>query len=135
MISIGIFLSLLVSTSHALSRSNTPGENFGVLSNFYLSLPTNDDDTVDAEDLADGYTSSYFYTDSSDGAMTFYVPKEGDAKYPRCELREQCNPGSNEWNWDLKSGTHQLNGQYQVDEETTSDYFIIQQIHSKNGPG
>jgi len=136
--SVLLSFSLLVSTTSSLSTSKSPGGNFD-LTHYYLTLPDDDVSDISADDLEDGYEDKYFYTDSSDGAMTFYVPKDGGttsgSSYPRAELREQCLPGNNEYNWDLTSGTHQINGQYEIGSSTTATYFIIQQIHNKNGPG
>jgi len=120
---LSLFLALLVNAA--------PGDDFK-LQNFYLEEPS-EGDTISGEELEDGYADKYFYSDGD--AMAFYVPTSGDDTYPRCELREQCQAGSNSYNWDLSVGTHQLYGTYEIGSSTTADYFIIAQIHSKNGPG
>lgn len=73
-----------------------PGGNFD-LSGWQLQLPSGMPklpDIILGSQLAgaDGYTSLYFYTDQSDGAMTFLDPTTGvgtqNATHPRSELRE-----------------------------------------------
>ena len=128
-----IFLSISLGQS-VLDSSAAPGVNFD-LTNFYLTLPTDNDDTISAQTLTNGYESEYFYTDPTDGAMTFYVPTIGDETYPSCELTEECKSGSRDYAWNLNAGQHEIIGQYQVLNTTTSDYFVIQQIESSNGPG
>ena len=132
MLYIGFIISSLLAFKSIISQVNAaPGDDF-ILANFYLEEPS-DGDTISGEELEDGYADKYFYSDGD--AMAFYVPTSGDESYPRCELREQCKAGSNDYNWDLSQGQHQLTGIYEIGTSTTADYFIIAQIHSKNGPG
>jgi len=86
------------STPAALSRTlnpkAAPGGNFD-LSKWELQLPSGSRfTTIPSSRLqgADGYQDLYFYTDQSDGAMTFMDPETGvtspGSKHPRTELRE-----------------------------------------------
>jgi hypothetical protein len=60
-----------------LSNSVPPSTNFA-LSNWELQLPigsTGSPTTISGSQLAAGYTSTYFHTDSSTGALDFYSPE------------------------------------------------------------
>lgn len=84
-----------------LNPNVPPSENFN-LSNFKLSIPSDDDkngksDTISPEKLNEGYESEYFYT-GKDGGMVFKCPSRGaktskNTKYVRTELREMLRNG------------------------------------------
>ncbi len=133
--------ALLVVSSHALNPSLPPSGNFD-LSHWKLTLPTgssgNPDEILPAQ-MAAGYTNSpYFFTATTDGAMTFWTPVTGvttsGSSYPRCELREQLSPGNDTPNW-YGDGTHILDGQCKVLQVPSTGKVIIGQIHGKSYPG
>lgn len=86
---------------------------------------------ISANALVAGYSSSFFYTDSSDGSMVFRVPSNGgttnNSTYPRCELR-QMTAGAN---WALADATeHYLNAECKVTQVANAKpQIIIGQIH------
>lgn len=105
-------------TTSSLNPGLPPGGNFD-LSIWQLQLPSGTQgspDTVSASRLEGGYTSQYFYTDSNDGAMTFWTPENGvhtpNSNYARSELREM-NANGSAANWDI-AGTHILNATVRV---------------------
>lgn len=82
--------------SEHLSPSRKPGQNFN-LSKFKLQLPVahgNGVVEIPAAQLPT-YTSEYFYTDKTTGAMIFWVPTDGahtsGSKFPRTELRQNTD--------------------------------------------
>ncbi|MDN2663485.1 polysaccharide lyase family 7 protein [Psychromonas sp. 14N.309.X.WAT.B.A12] len=104
-----------------LDSSSAPSDNFE-LNDWNLSIPTDDDnsgtaDTIDEDDLSDGYEDfEYFYTNTDDGGMVFYVEVDGyktstNTSYTRTELREMLREGDtsistkgvNENNWVFSS--------------------------------
>jgi hypothetical protein len=76
-----------------------------------------------------GFQDSYFFTDSTDGAMTFWDPENGvttpDSSYPRSELREMNTDGS-EANWPV-AGTNTLSATVEVPQ--VPDHVCVGQIH------
>jgi Alginate lyase len=76
-----------------------------------------------------GFRDSYFFTDPTDGAMTFWDPENGvttaDSSYPRSELREMNADGSTA-NWPI-SGTNLLSATVAVTE--VPDHVCVGQIH------
>ncbi len=83
----------------ALDPNVSPGGNFD-LSGWQLQLPigsTGSPTFISGSQLAGptGFTDIYFYTDKTDGAMTFMDPTTGDTTsgslHPRSELREVTN--------------------------------------------
>jgi hypothetical protein len=76
-----------------------------------------------------GFRDSYFFTDPTDGAMTFWDPENGvttaDSSYPRSELREMNADGSTA-NWPI-SGTNTLSATVAVTE--VPDHVCVGQIH------
>ena len=115
----------------ALSTSNPPGSNFN-LAPFTLQLPTGSSgkvDTVSGTKLAAGYTNpTYFYTDSTDGAMVMMDPTQGwttsGSLHPRVELRENTI-------W-ATTGTNKLNATVAVTQ--VPDHTTIGQIFQGTGP-
>lgn len=112
-----------------LSTSKAPGENFNLagykLQTFDSSL------NVKQVDPIGSYTDKYFYTDSSSGAMTFYVPSGAgstmNSEYPRSELR-------NDTTWRM-GGTHTLAVSMKVLEQPATGQVIIGQIHGEQTGG
>ncbi len=78
---------------------------------------------------ANGFRDSYFSTDTTDGAMTFWDPESGvvtpNSNYPRSELREMNADGS-EANWPI-AGTNVLSATVKVTQ--VPDHVCVGQIH------
>ncbi len=79
--------------------------------------------------LAMGFQDAYFYTDKTDGAMTFWDPENGvttaSSSYPRSELREMDASGAAA-NWGV-TGTNTLSATVSV--VAVPDHVCIGQIH------
>jgi hypothetical protein len=121
----------------SLNTSVAPGGNFN-LSVWELQEPVGSPGsptTILPSKLvgANGFQDSYFYTDSSDGAMTFWAPEKGvttpNSSYARSELREMNSDGSAA-DWSL-SGTHRLNATLRV--VSVTDHVAVGQIHLGSG--
>jgi hypothetical protein len=130
-------LSLLGTSAHAASPSVAPGGNFN-LSVWELQEPVGSPGsptTIPPSRLvgANGFQDSYFYTDTRDGAMTFWAPEKGvttpNSNYARSELREMNSNGSAA-DWAL-SGTHKLNATLRVVSVTSN--VCVGQIHLGSG--
>ncbi|MFF7355858.1 MULTISPECIES: polysaccharide lyase family 7 protein [Streptomyces] len=82
---------------------------------------------------ADGYQDAYFYTDTRDGAMTFWAPEKGvttpNSHYARSELREMNRDGSAA-DWAL-SGSHRMSATLRVVSVTKN--VCVGQIHLGSG--
>jgi hypothetical protein len=112
----------------SLSNSVPPSTNFA-LSNWELQLPigsTGSPTTISGSQLAAGYTSTYFHTDSSTGALDFYSPEPppncvttANSKHCRSELEELTN-------W-TSSGTNVLTATVAVTQ--VSGTTVVGQIH------
>lgn len=93
-----------------------------------LGSPT----TIKAGALAGtgGFHDAYFFTDPTDGAMTFWGPENGvhtaNSSYPRSELRELNADGSLA-NWTL-AGTHTMSATFAV--VRTPVHVCAGQIHA-----
>ncbi|ACU70527.1 Alginate lyase 2 [Catenulispora acidiphila DSM 44928] len=120
-----------------LSTTVAPGGNFN-LSVWELQEPVGSPGsprTIPSAQLqgAKGYQDSYFYTDTKDGAMTFWAPEKGvttpNSNYARSELREMNTDGSSA-DWKL-AGSHQLQATLRVDSVT--DHVCVGQIHLGTG--
>ncbi|MGH6655001.1 MAG: polysaccharide lyase family 7 protein, partial [Actinocrinis sp.] len=76
---------------------------------------------------------SYFYTDSGDGAMTFWDPENGvttpNSHYSRSELREMAASGAAA-NW-FAPGTHKLGATLKATQ--VPDHVCVGQIHLGSG--
>jgi hypothetical protein len=114
-----------------LDPSKPPGQNFD-LSRFTLQLPTGAGnpvviDQVRAAELVN-YSSLYFYTDKTDGALTFWCPDNGvttgHTHYARTELRENAVGGD----WQI-STTASLSATFRVTKLPKTKSVIIGQIH------
>lgn len=118
--------------SNLLNPKNPPGSNFA-LKYWELDLPVKSGSSVQiipGTELNSGYTSKYFFTDSTDGAMTFWCPANGattpNTEYPRSELRETPSGGD----WKLYTGTHTLSATCEVVSLPTGIKGVyIGQIH------
>ncbi|HEY4024305.1 MAG TPA: polysaccharide lyase family 7 protein [Pseudonocardiaceae bacterium] len=123
-----------------LNPKVAPGGNFD-LSGWELQLPTgstNNTTTIPPSQLEGptGYTSKYFYTDQTDGSMTFWDPENGvtlGSRFPRTELREiNSSGGLAEWN--PATGTHTLSAT--VASSKIPNHVCVGQIHDDNSqPG
>jgi hypothetical protein len=82
---------------------------------------------------SNGYQDSYFYTDSSDGAMTFWDPENGvttpNSNFSRSELREMTSSGAAA-NW-FAPGTHTLSATLKVTQVPSN--VCVGQIHLGSG--
>jgi len=114
-----------------LSPNVPPGSNFD-LSLWELQEPigsAGDPTTISPAALAGGFHDSYFFTDPTDGAMTFWDPESGvttaDSSYPRSELREMNADGSPA-NWPI-AGTNVLSATLAVTQ--VPDHVCVGQIH------
>jgi hypothetical protein len=120
-----------------LNTSVAPGGNFN-LSVWELQEPVGSPGsptTISSSRLqgAGGFQDSYFYTDGSDGAMTFWAPEKGvttpNSNYARSELREMNTNGSAA-DWSL-SGNHKLSATLRVVSVTSN--VAVGQIHLGSG--
>ncbi|WNI16435.1 polysaccharide lyase family 7 protein [Actinacidiphila sp. ITFR-21] len=120
-----------------LNTSVAPGGNFN-LSVWELQEPVGSPGsptTISSSRLqgAGGYQDSYFSTDGSDGAMTFWAPEKGvttpNSNYARSELREMNTNGSAA-DWSL-AGTHRLTATLRVVSVTSN--VCVGQIHLGSG--
>ncbi len=125
------------SAATSLDPTVPPGGNFN-LSVWQLQLPTGSagsPTTVQSSQLkgASGYTSGYFFTDKTDGSMTFWAPEKGvttpNSHYARSELREMNADGSSA-NWSL-SGNHTLSAQLRITLVTKN--VCVGQVHLGSG--
>ncbi len=112
-----------------------PGRNFD-LSPWTLQTFTTGLSFVEIppDSLNHGFTNPFFYTDSLDGAMVFYVPSTGSttggSDYPRCELRQSKTDGV----WKLTDpNLHQMSASCKVLEVPSSrPITVIGQVHGSN---
>lgn len=120
-----------------LKTGVAPGGNFN-LSVWELQEPVGSPGspkTVPSAQLqgANGYQDKYFYTDSHDGAMTFWAPEKGvttpNSNFARSELREMNSDGSSA-DWSLP-GSHQLQATLRVVSVTS--HVCVGQIHLGTG--
>lgn len=85
--------------------------------------------TVGREDLVAGFHDAYFFTDATDGAMTFWAPVSGvttaNSRFPRTELRELAADGTAA-NWPV-AGSHAMSAVVTV--VGVPDHVCIGQIH------
>jgi hypothetical protein len=115
-----------------------PGGNFN-LSTWELQLPIGSPGsptTISSSKLVgdNGYSNpAYFWSDKTDGSMTFWDPESGvttpNSSYPRSELREMNTNGSAA-DWPL-SGTNTLSAELRVVSVTSS--VCVGQVHLGTG--
>jgi Alginate lyase len=117
--------------------SVAPGGNFD-LSVWELQEPVGSPGsptTISSSRLqgANGFQDSYFFTDTRDGAMTFWDPEKGvttpNSNFARSELREM-NPSGGAADWAL-SGSHKLGATLRVVSVTSN--VCVGQIHLGSG--
>jgi alginate lyase len=121
-----------------LDPTVSPGGNFN-LSIWQLQLPTGSPgkpDTIQPAQLkgATGYSNpAYFWTDKTDGSMTFWAPEKGvttpNSNYARSELREM-NANGSAADWPL-SGNHTLSAQLRIPSVTKN--VAVGQVHLGSG--
>ncbi|MCG7203200.1 polysaccharide lyase family 7 protein [Streptomyces arenae] len=136
----GLALALTVlfgGSARAANPNVAPGGNFD-LSIWQLQEPVGSPGsptTIPSSRLqgAGGYQDAYFYTDTRDGAMTFWAPEKGvttpNSSYARSELREMNRDGSAA-NWSL-SGSHRMSATLRVVSVTKN--VCVGQIHLGTG--
>jgi hypothetical protein len=122
----------------ALDPAVSPGGNFN-LAIWSLQLPVGSagsPTTIPASQLkgASGYSNpAYFWTDKTDGSMTFWAPEKGvttpNSNYARSELREMNSDGSAA-DWTL-AGNHTLSAQLRVPSVTKN--VCVGQVHLGSG--
>jgi hypothetical protein len=80
-----------------------------------------------------GFQDTYFFTDPTDGSMSFWDPENGvttaNSSYPRSELREMTAAGA-EANW-MSTGTHTLSATLKA--TMIPDHVAVGQIHLGTG--
>ncbi|MFD5798241.1 polysaccharide lyase family 7 protein [Streptomyces diastatochromogenes] len=136
----GFVLTLTALTGGSADAADphvAPGGNFD-LSIWQLQEPVGSPGsptTVPSSRLqgANGYQDAYFYTDTRDGAMTFWAPEKGvttpNSNYARSELREMNRNGSAA-DWSL-SGSHRMSATLRVVSVTKN--VCVGQIHLGSG--
>lgn len=127
------------SASPALNPKVAPGGNFD-LSHWELQLPTGSPGsltTIPPSQLegANGFTDSYFFTNKTDGSMSFWDPENGvttpNSNYARSELREMTASGSAAaW---LPTGTNTLSATVKVTQ--VPSHVCVGQIHLSENSG
>jgi hypothetical protein len=132
---VGITDSLAATT---LNPDVSPGGNFN-LSVWQLQLPTGSagsPTTIQPAQLkgASGYSNpAYFWTDKTDGSMTFWDPEAGvhtpNSNYARSELREMNSDGSAA-DWTL-AGNHTLSAQLRI--VSVTNHVCVGQVHLGTG--
>jgi hypothetical protein len=123
----------------ALNPNVAPGGNFD-LSHWELQLPVGSPGsptTIPASQLQgpNGFQDSYFFTNKTDGSMSFWDPENGvttpNSKYARSELREMNADGSPAaW---LAPGTHTLSATVKATQ--IPSHVAVGQIHLGQNSG
>jgi hypothetical protein len=121
-----------------LDPTVSPGGNFN-LAIWQLQLPVGSPGaptTIQPAQLkgAGGYSNpAYFWTDRTDGSMTFWAPEKGvttpNSNYARSELREMNSNGSAA-DWTL-AGNHTLSAELRVVSVTKN--VCVGQVHLGSG--
>lgn len=123
----------------ALNPNVAPGGNFD-LSRWELQLPTGSPGsptTIPSSRLVgpNGFQDSYFYTNKTDGSMSFWDPENGvttpNSHYARSELREMNTNGSAAA-WSVP-GTHMLSAT--VKSTQIPSHVCVGQIHLGQNSG
>src|SRR5882757_6435286 len=126
----------LVATAN-LIPTVAPGGNFD-LSVWELQEPIGSPgspNTIKPAQLrgANGFHDKYFFTDTTDGSMTFWDPENGvttpNSNFARSELREMTSSGAAA-DWSV-SGTHTLSATVRV--TTVPNHVAVGQIHPGTG--
>jgi hypothetical protein len=123
----------------ALDPHVAPGGNFD-LSRWQLQLPigsAGSPTTIPPAQLegANGFQDSYFFTNTTDGSMSFWDPENGvttpNSNFPRSELRELNADGSSAaW---LPPGTHTLSATVKITQ--VPSHVCVGQIHLGENSG
>ena len=131
-------LGITSADAAALNPAVAPGGNFN-LGVWSLQMPSGSPGsptTIPPSQLrgANGYTNpAYFFTDKTDGSMTFWAPEKGvttpNSKYARSELREM-NANGSAANWRL-AGSHKLTANLRIPSVTKN--VCVGQIHLGSG--
>lgn len=115
-----------------LDPNAPPGTNFD-LALWELQEPvgsTNSPTIISPAKLAAGFHDAYFFTDPTDGAMTFWDPENGvttgGSDYARSELREMTQAAL-EASWQ-STGTNKLSATLEV--TMVPDHVCVGQIHT-----
>jgi hypothetical protein len=130
-----LLITNFCSLSYAQNPSLPPSSNFDLSAWKLQTLDTGLNFTeIQPAVLTNGYSTSFFYTDPSDGSMVFRVPSNGTptsgSTYPRVELRQLTNGA----NWILNDpNEHYLTAQCKVlAVADAKPQTIIGQIHGSN---
>ena len=122
-----------------LSTAVAPGGNFD-LSHWELQLPIGSKgspSTISPAQLEgnNGFQDKYFFTNTTDGSMSFWDPENGvttpNSHYARSELREMNTDGTTAA-WSIP-GTHKLSATLKVTQ--VPDHVCVGQIHLAEGSG
>ncbi|WP_018548711.1 polysaccharide lyase family 7 protein [Streptomyces sp. LaPpAH-108] len=134
---LALTLGVFGGSAQAADPHVAPGGNFD-LSIWQLQEPVGSPGsptTIPSSRLrgANGYQDAYFFTDTRDGAMTFWAPEKGvttpNSNYARSELREMNRDGGAA-DWKL-SGAHRLSATLRVVSVTKN--VCVGQIHLGSG--
>jgi hypothetical protein len=132
---IALFVTAITIPVYSLNPKLPPGKNF-TLSPFKLQTLNQSLAFFEmaSDSLVNGYTSKYFYTDTTDGSMVFFTPSNGGttsgSQYPRNELR-QTSAGAN---WKLTdTATHKMSASCKVTKAPNANpTVVIGQVHGSN---
>ena len=122
-----------------LSTTAAPGGNFN-LTVWELQLPTGSSGSVTTISPArlkgaSGFQDNFFFTNKTDGSMSFFDPENGvhtaNSKFPRSELREM-NTNGTAAGW-LPPGTHTLTATLKATE--IPNHVAVGQIHLGDNSG
>ena len=112
------------------------------LTNWKLTLPINtaalgDPDEIKQPELTQYTNSNYFKLNTSKDGVVFYAPVDGDStsgsNYPRSELREMTNQGTEKASWSTHSGIHTMTiSQSILELPVTKRHIVAGQIHDKD---
>jgi hypothetical protein len=125
------------SVDGGLDPKVAPGGNFD-LSLWELQEPVGSPGsptTISPAQLAgpNGFHDTYFFTDPTDGSMSFWDPENGvttaNSSYPRSELREMTSAGAAA-NW-MPTGTNTLSATLKATQ--IPDHVAVGQIHLGTG--
>lgn len=131
------YIDVDVTTGPALDPNVAPGGNFN-LSLWQLQLPTGSPGsptTISPAQLKgpNGFQDQYFFTNTTDGSMTFWDPENGvttpNSNFPRSELREMTASGAAA-DWAIP-GTHILSATLKVTQ--VPSHVAVGQIHLGSG--
>lgn len=107
------------------------------LQRWKLTLPVGSPDEIMPSELATYSNKSYFFVDSTAGAVVFRTPAGGtttqNSKYPRTELREMNDSGTRVARWSNTSGKHVMEIKQTVTRLTANKKeVVVGQIHDSD---